>query len=292
MDSLVADQTRVEESVSSLEKNLDSVKSVMQDRIGEAEDKIERLQSEQIVLATKQEELRSKFHKELLRVEARIEAVKSTSEMVVTPTPLRPTAPTFIPSTSPVSLGAEGGSARAEEEGRSSKSVRPSPFDGKSSWEAYQTQFKLLAELNHCTEQEKATHLAISLRGPALTVLTNLPEEQRSDFSALSAALKNRFGNNHQAELNRAHLRGRTKRRNKTLPELAEDTECLTLTRLAYPEAAETMVTVLAKDQFIDALPDEDMRLRIRQSRPPSLRQALETALELESYSQVDELSQ
>ena len=54
------------------------------------------------------------------------------------------------------------------------------------------------------TEQEKATHLAISLRGSALTVLTNLPEEQHSDFSALSAALKNRFGNNHQAELSQA----------------------------------------------------------------------------------------
>ena len=141
----------------------------------------------------------------------------------------------------------------------------------------------MLAELNHWTEQEKAAHLAISLRGPALTVLTNLPEEQRSDFSALAAALKNRFGNNHQAELNRAHLRGRTKKRDETLPELAEDIE--RITRLAYPEAAEAMVIVLAKDQFIDALPDEDMRLRIRQSRPPSLRQALETALELESYS-------
>ena len=127
----------------------------------------------------------------------------------------------------------------------------------------------MLAELNHWTEQEKATHLAISLRGSAVTVLTNLPEEQRSDFSALSAALKNRFGNNHQAELNRAHLRTRTKRRDETLPELVEDVE--RLTRLAYPEAAEAMVIVLAKDQFIDTLPDEDMRLRIRQSRPPSL---------------------
>ena len=41
MESLVADQKRVEESVSSLEKNSDSVKSVIQDRIGDAEDKIE-----------------------------------------------------------------------------------------------------------------------------------------------------------------------------------------------------------------------------------------------------------
>ena len=73
------------------------------------------------------------------------------------------------------------------------------------------------------------------------------------------------------------------KKRDESLPELAEDIE--RLTRLAYPEAAETMIAVLAKDQFIDVLPDEDMCLRIRQSRPPTLRQALETALELESYS-------
>jgi hypothetical protein len=72
------------------------------------------------------------------------------------------------------------------------------------------------------------------------------------------------------------------KRREESLPELAEDVD--QLTRLAYPDAAEEMITVLAKDQFIDALPEEDMRLRIRQSRPANLRQALEAALELESY--------
>ncbi len=44
------------------------------------------------------------------------------------------------------------------------------------------------------------------------------------------------------------------------------------------------MVKVLAKDQFVDALPEEDMRLRIRQNKPATLRGALGTALELESY--------
>ena len=87
-----------------------------------------------MVLADKQEELKTKFHEELLRVEAKIGAVKG---MVATPTPLRPTVPPFIPTTtSSASLESEGGSTRAEEEGRSLKSVRPSPFDGKSSWEA------------------------------------------------------------------------------------------------------------------------------------------------------------
>ena len=44
------------------------------------------------------------------------------------------------------------------------------------------------------------------------------------------------------------------------------------------------MVEVLAKDQFVDSLPEEDMRLRIRQHRPATLRADLEMALELESY--------
>lgn len=56
------------------------------------------------------------------------------------------------------------------------------------------------------------------------------------------------------------------------------------LARLAYPEASEQMILTLTKEQFIDALPDEDTKLRIRQLRPKNLQQALETALEMESY--------
>ena len=106
-----------------------------------------------------------------------------------------------------------GGTTDATMEGSGSNSVQcPPPFDGKSTWEAYHMQFSLLAELNGLTEQQKAANLAISLRGSALTVLTNLPEEQRRDYTALAAALQNRFGNTHQAELKRAQLL-RTKRR-------------------------------------------------------------------------------
>ena len=50
---------------------------------------------------------------------------------------------------------------------------------------------------------------------------------------------------------------------------------------MAYLEAAESMVVVLAMDQFVDSLPEEDMRLCIRQHRLTTLRA---TALEQESY--------
>ena len=124
--------------------------------------------------------------------------------------------------------------------------------------------------------------MAISLRGPAATVLTNLPPGKRQDYGTLTAALDTHFGLAHQTELNRMRLKARTRCREETLAELAEDVE--RLVRLAYPEAAEAMVEVLTQDQFIDALSEEDMRLRIRQNKPASLRDALRIALELESY--------
>ena len=95
-------------------------------------------------------------------------------------------------------------------------------------------------------------------------------------------ALENRFGTAHQAELHRMKVRNRTRKREESLAELMEDIE--RLARLAYPDAAPGMLELLSKDQFIDSLTDEDMKLKIRQNRPETLQQALEAALELESY--------
>lgn len=68
-------------------------------------------------------------------------------------------------------------------------------------------QFEMLADLNGWTDVEKATYLAVNLKGSALTVLSNLPAQSRSDYVTLTAALDSRFGGAHQAELNRARLR-------------------------------------------------------------------------------------
>lgn len=108
--------------------------------------------------------------------------------------------------------------------------------------------------MNRWNNAEKATYLAISLRGAAATVLNNLPPEKRQDYGALIAALDSCFGVAHQTELNWMRLKTRTCRREESLTELAEDAEQLVC--LAYPEADEAMVEVLAQDQLIDALPE------------------------------------
>ena len=158
---------------------------------------------------------------------------------------------------------------------------KPMPFDRSIPWDTYKLQFEAVAMMNHWGEQDKAAHLIISLRGPATGVLSSLPPEEHHNYAALTAALEICFGAKHQVELNRMRLRSRTHRRGEGLPELAEDIE--RLTRLAYPDAPATMIEVLARDQFLDAIPDEDLQVKVRQSRPPTLRQALAVSLELES---------
>ena len=44
---------------------------------------------------------------------------------------------------------------------------------------------------------------------------------------------------------------------------------------------------MLPRDQFIDSLPNEEMHLRVRQNHPSSIKEALQCALELESYQLV-----
>ena len=94
--------------------------------------------------------------------------------------------------------------------------------------------------------------------------------------------LESRFGAAHQQELHRTKFKSRLRRREESLQQLAEDIE--RLARLAYPLAPEDMKDLLAKEQFIDAILDGDTHLRWKQSKPPSLRAALELAMELESY--------
>ena len=104
--------------------------------------------------------------------------------------------------------------------------AKPLPYDGQSSWEAYKLQFKMLAQLNGWNDIQKATYLAVSLRGTALTILTNLLPKQHNEYKSLLSALDNCFGTAHQTELNQVKLRSRT-RREESLLELAEDIERL-----------------------------------------------------------------
>ena len=167
-------------------------------------------------------------------------------------------------------------------EGESKVIRKPNMYDGQTSWEAYYAQFCIIADMNGWWDPEKAAFLATSLKGTALQVLANLASDRRQDFRSLVAALDSRFGTSHRTEISKVKFKNRVRQGDEELPALAEDIE--RLARLAYAGASPILIDTLARDQFIDSLPDDDMRLRLRQERPPTLQRPLELALELESF--------
>ena len=60
------------------------------------------------------------------------------------------------------------------------------------------------------------------------------------------------------------------------------------LTRQAYPNAHASVTSILARDHFIDALPDSDVRPRIRETQAKDIAEAEILALHLEAYRVAD----
>nr|XP_034319115.1 uncharacterized protein LOC117687074 [Crassostrea gigas] len=81
-------------------------------------------------------------------------------------------------------------------------------------------------------------------------------------------------------------LREKRQRANESLPELGESIRHLA--HLAYPTAPREVTEMIAKDQFIDALTEFDMRLRIQQSPSKSLNEAIRCAVEIEAFCRAE----
>lgn len=165
--------------------------------------------------------------------------------------------------------------------------VKPPVFDGTTTWSNYLTQFELVAEMNDWNQHQKALNLATSLRGEAQSILGDLDAEGIHDYFALVNQLNQRFGSEHQTEMFRAILRNRVRQPRETLPTLAH--EIRKLVKQAYPTGEHGLLDNLAKEHFIDSLPDADTRWKIHQSRPRNLDESVRVAVELEAFQMAEQ---
>ncbi|CAG2201552.1 unnamed protein product [Mytilus edulis] len=161
--------------------------------------------------------------------------------------------------------------------------IKPSKYDGNTSWIDYLAHFEMCTLVNMWSEHQKGLYLAVSLIGQAQAVLGDLPKEKRQIFSDLVNALEERFAPSSQTELYRVQFKECRQKASETLPGLGQSVR--RLSNLAYPTAPLELRDTLAKEQFIDALVDSEMRLRIKQSRPKGLNDAIRLAVELEAYN-------
>ncbi|VDI66594.1 Hypothetical predicted protein [Mytilus galloprovincialis] len=165
--------------------------------------------------------------------------------------------------------------------------IKPATYNGGDSWIDYKSHFDMVSKVNDWSHEQMGLYLAVSLRGQAQGILGDLSTEVRSDYDSLVVALEERFAPPSQTELYRVQFRERRKKATESLPELGQVFR--RLSNLAYPTAPRDVRETLALEQFIDSLYDSDMRLKIKQSRPKSLDEAVKLSVELEAFNKAEE---
>ena len=164
--------------------------------------------------------------------------------------------------------------------------MKPQNFDGETDIDEFLCQFEITCEINTWNYKEKSLYLANCLTGKARCLLNGLDHDGRRDYDTLVVKLRNRFGSVNQSEIYRSQLKSRTRNRGETIQELAQAIK--TLVRQAYPGVNKEVVETLSLDNFIDALPDTDMRTRVRELNPKSLEEAEQACVRLEAYKIAD----
>ena len=166
--------------------------------------------------------------------------------------------------------------------------VMPESFAALESeeWDSWIAHFEDCAVINGWSAEGKAQFLAVRMRGAALLRLQNIPADVRGNYVNLKAALREKFVPQERVELHKAEFRARRREKDEKLPDLSGSIR--RLVRRAYPAAGDELQDSFAKDQFIDALEDRDMRMKIRESGPKTLDEAVSRALELEAMFEAE----
>lgn len=166
--------------------------------------------------------------------------------------------------------------------------VMPESFAALDSeeWDSWISHFEDCAVINGWSDERKAQFLAVRMRGAALLQLQGLATGVRENYTTLKGALREKFVPKERIELHKAEFRARHRERDEKLPDLASSLR--RLVSRAYPEAVLDLQDSLAKDQFIDALEDREIRMKLRESGPKTLDEAVSRALQIEAMYEAE----
>ena len=160
--------------------------------------------------------------------------------------------------------------------------VMPDRYDGSVPWPEYFAHFESCAKINGWDGQERVSFLCALLKGPAQQILSDGSLGIQPSYQDLILRLQRRFGIGQQAETYLAQLRGLVKLETESLQECGQKVR--QLTALAYPDLPPGSKDRLARGHFQDAITDPEIRTSIFRARPENLDQAIQVALETESF--------
>ena len=168
-------------------------------------------------------------------------------------------------------------------------SFTPDRFDGTTAaWRDYKKHFESCAMLNQWNEHEKASFLAVSLKGQAQTVLSDA--RNIASYQEIVRLLELRFGPGGKAEMYLSQLRGRSRKSGESLQELGHAIR--RLTQFAYPELDYLAQDRLARTHFGDAIQSPEIRMRLFNSQAADLDEAIRVATEIEAFLESERMRQ
>ena len=143
---------------------------------------------------------------------------------------------------------------------RPSSSPKVPTFDGTISaqFRPWIIQFEAIARHQGWTLGERVVRLVSSLTGPAANLLIGMTLGQLDDYKFLRARLSRRYDPPEREEVHRAELRARTRRRNESADEFAENIK--NLAQRAYPSADQNMLDNLVVERFREGHGNEELK--------------------------------
>ena len=143
---------------------------------------------------------------------------------------------------------------------RPSSSPKVPTFDGTVSaqFRPWIIQFEAIARHQCWTLGERVVRLVASLTGPAANLLIGMTMGQLDDYTFLVARLSRRYDPPEREEAHRAELRARTRRRNESADEFAENLK--NLAQRAYTSADQNMLDNLVVERFREGHGNEELK--------------------------------
>ncbi|CAC5364882.1 unnamed protein product [Mytilus coruscus] len=155
-------------------------------------------------------------------------------------------------------------------------------YNGKDPWNAYVMQFELIAEMNNWTPSTKAIELVRALKDEAMVYASFLTPETKRSFSALCAAMSNRFGDHGYPETYRQELHTLRKYERETIQEYASRVEMLV--RKSFPTIDTATHSTLSVEYMLRGLPDQSIAIELLTKRITSITEAIHQVTLYETY--------
>ena len=146
-------------------------------------------------------------------------------------------------------------------------------------------QFEAIARHQGWTAGERVVRLVSSLTGPAANLLIGMTLEQLDNYNCLRTRLSRRYDPPEREEAHRAELRARTRRRNETADEFAENIK--NLAQRAYPLADQNMLDNLVVERFREGHGNEDLQKHLCLYPSNGLQDLIGTCVRFETHVEI-----